>query len=481
MSKKIIYLLSLLMALSLVFASCKKNSGLDPTSIGGGINNEDNIGDTAGDDGLYDSFDQIPTIEKPLVTYKVFTLNGTETYRNSVVVSMGKSGQYILVLSENRYTSTTSVNDIALDGKTITDIVYNLNTASGKEEAWRGRQVVGTTAGTDPKNSRAAIVVFKVDATHVVVVASQGAGISRVSEDYANRKWADNSELKSNLQYTVGTLNETDGTINWTTWADIKVNDQSLSSEIEKLNFTDSAGNKFAQFGTHSGRGFVKDSTIYVPIILATQGNSSNVKELMGNIILTGQFSGDNITTWTLGDKIAFDQISGKAHLSKQKESRVYDVGTDGKAKYLTVPNGQADSADKFLFAGTAGEKPQKTIIPAGDGSVGILKLKWYGSTGYDVANYATENASSADRFIVMHVRQPETQLYINLTDVNLSNIEKSVFINDNGKASSVDVLPDGTIITLAEEGLASGTAQERKFNVVFKRYSQAYLDSIMK
>ena len=476
MSKKIIYLLSLLMALSLVFASCKKNNPNDPGNIGGGIENEDNIGETAGDDGLYDNFDDIPTIDKPLVTYKVFDLNGTETYRNSVVVPMGANGNYIAVFSENRYTSAKSVNDIALDGETITDIVYNLNTKSGKEEAWKGRQVVGESAGTDPKKSRAAILVYKVDPTHVVIVASQGAGISRVSANYEDRKWGDNTALKSNLQYIVGTLDENAGAINFSQWTDIKIGGQALSDKIESMMIKDAVNSDFAQFGTHSGRGFVKDSKIYVPIVLANQGNSSTVKEFMGTIILTGTFSSTDVTDWTLDDKgVAFDQVSGK-NLSKQKESRVYDVDAS-TVKYVTVPNGSAADEDKYLFVGNAKEKPTKTGIQAGDGSVGILKLKWYGDQSYTISNYPND---PADKVIVMHVRTPERNLYINLTDVNLSAIEKSVFINEYGKSSSVDVLPDGTIITLAEEGLSSGTAQERKYNVVFKRYSQRYLNSIM-
>ncbi|WP_157159944.1 hypothetical protein [Brachyspira pilosicoli] len=479
MSKKIIYLLSLLMALSLVFASCKKNSDLDPNNIGGGdqIKDEDNSG-TTGENGLYADFSNIPTDAKPIITYKVFDLNGTETFRNSIVVPMGSQGNYIAVFSENRYTSAKSVNDIALDGETITDIVYNLNTKAGKENNWTGKKIVGTKA-TTAKDSHAAIVVFKISDTEVVIVASYGAGISRVSKSYDTRG------LKSGLQYIKGTLDEGNNDFKWEQWTDITVNGQKMDAAIEALSFNDTETSpvQFKQFGTHSARGVVQNKKVYVPIVLANQGDSNTPKESMGNIILVGDFNSG--ATWTLLDngskKIAFEQIANKNGFTKQKESRVYDVDSSGNVKYLTVPSGSAASTDQYLFTGIAGQAPTKTTIQAGDGSVGLTKVKWYGSTPYTVADYKGQ-MNNGDKMLIMHVANTESNLHIYLTDLNLGGTIRKYKVNNVGKASSIDVLPDGTIITLAEEGVAEGTAaRDRKFNVVFKRYSQAYLDSILK
>ena len=104
MSKKIIYLLSLLMALSLVFASCKKNGAGD---ISGTVpdNGFDNSPDTdnglAPDQGWLDSNSEAPIKNEEIPNFQ--TTGGVAYFRNPVVVVMGDAGSDVVVFAEKRY------------------------------------------------------------------------------------------------------------------------------------------------------------------------------------------------------------------------------------------------------------------------------------------------------------------------------------------------------------------------------------------
>ena len=137
MSKKIIYLLSLLMALSLVFASCKKNNGLDPNN--GGLEppkEEDNTGGKIDAETGLVTDDQVSSLpaDKPLKKVTIFKGDANNYLRNPVVVVMGGKRDTPVVFAEKRYNGPGAINDVGIDGKATVDVVYKVGAQSGHNQ-----------------------------------------------------------------------------------------------------------------------------------------------------------------------------------------------------------------------------------------------------------------------------------------------------------------------------------------------------------
>ncbi|MBW5382519.1 hypothetical protein [Brachyspira pilosicoli] len=488
MSKKIIYLLSLLMALSLVFASCKKNGAGDIT---GGIQDEnkpEHNEDGVGGNGLYGSYADIPA-DKAITKDPVLKYSGDRGYRNPIGVVMGSKKDHVLVFSELRYAKTTADNDIGVDGATAADIHLIYSSKSGIKDSFTEYGVIGTasaqTPTTDPANSHAAPVVFKISDTEIIVVASGGVGISRVSTPYAKRT------PKSKIEYCKVTLIEGNensaASITTEKWTELRVNDgseKSIAEAIEGISdWTDAAGVKFAQFGTHSARGFVtSDKRMVLPVVVANQGTTgSGSTEYMGNLILVSTANTAS-TPWEVKSYTTF--AKGNGAYSKQKESRV--IGNSGsKYQYIVVPNGSSEAKLTFGEAAdskTKNEAPtQMSAFSAYDGSLGYLTLNWHGSSEYNPASY--NSTGGTEKSLLMHVKGLEYNPTIYLLDAGTINIASGAKATGwsvldpagAGKGSSIDVLGDGTIITVAEERAPTGV---RKFDIVYSRYSQSYLNS---
>ncbi|WP_297285876.1 hypothetical protein [uncultured Brachyspira sp.] len=488
MSKKIIYLLSLLMALSLVFASCKKNS---TNPLGGGVQDENtpvhNEDGVAGG-GLYDNFDKIPTTE-PITKDPILKYSGDRGYRNPVGVVMGANSDHVLVFTELRYAATTADNDIGVDGKTAADIYLTVSANSGTKDTFVPYGIIGRANGdqnpSTADKSHAAPVIFKVNNTTVVVVASGGVGISRVGTAYAQR------DIKSAIDYCVITLKEgsetSAATITSTDWQELKADNKSISAIIDELSksgtWKDAIGQDYGQFGTHAARGFVTSGgNMVLPVVVANQGTSSSTTEYMGNLILVG--TGGQNPTWTVKSYTTFSR-EGSKNVSQQKESRVIG-NNNSQYQYIAVPNGQSDHklslGDAKDQAKTENEKPNtKSVFTAYDGSLGYLTLNWHGANEYKPNEY--QATGGTEKSLLMHVSQLEYNPTIYLVQKGTINIDAGAkstgwAVIDGGgagKGSSIDVLGDGTVITVAEEKAPSGA---RKFDIVYSRYSQGYLNS---
>ena len=485
MSKKIIYLLSLLMALSLVFASCKKNS---TNPLGGGVQDENtpvhNEDGVAGG-GLYEDSASIPT-DKPITKDPILKYSGDRGYRNPIGVVMGTKKNHVLVFTELRYAKTTADNDIGVDGATAADIYLTYSANSGTKDTFTEYGVIGTSSAqaptTDPKLSHAAPVVFKLDDKTVVVVASGGVGISRVGTAYDQR------ETKSKIDYCVVTLTEANGnsaaSIQTTQWKELEVGSASkyVQDTIDELSakgtWKDAAQQNYGQFGTHSARGFVTEAgQMVLPVVVANQGTTGNSSEYMGNLILVSAAKDPN-NPWEVKSYTTFEVGGGK--YTKQKESRVIANNGD-KYQYIVVPNGSA--SHNLTFGDAANSKMQnaapKTMstFSAWDGSLGYLTLNWYGAGSYEPKTY--DPSAGDQKSLLMHVKGHEYNPTIYLVDKGTINVvgkaDGWTVIDGPGKGSSIDVLGDGTVITVAEEYAPEG---ERKFEIVYSRYSQAYLNS---
>lgn len=471
MSKKIIYLLSLLMALSLVFASCKKNNGV--TGIQGDTNQEEEIKNDNG--GLQTSWDQIK--DKTIMNdYAVVNETGGDYYRNPVIVALG--GANVLIITEKRIQYPGSANDIGVNGEKPVDLVYLLSTDGG--DNFNAAQVIGTSSESDPANTAvsAPVVYYKKPSSgntaKICIIASAGAGISRTSTAYTSR------DPKSKLKYIVGDVSGLDGkaTVSFTAgWKDLDV---SSANEI-----------KDKQFGTHSGRGVYKNDNLILPVITADQGVNSpgTPKEMMG--VAFYEISGVSSGTLTIGSLIgqttSFSQ--GTVNFSVYKEAKA--VEWDGsKVVYLAVPNPTGGDGKIGKGDSDGNNNVKATTIPGSEGSFGFLKLdkSWYGAGQYDPSKYKTQNGQNVggaagneagkDEILFSHVITPAGENHMRLLDAQQYQPQaKSLRIAITGKSSSIDVLDDGTIIVAAEKE-RNTAASGLKFNIFFSRYTQAYLSS---
>ena len=158
-----------------------------------------------------------------------------------------------------------------------------------------GAETIVSTGATGPNTSHGAPVVFKVGDNQVVVVASAGAGIARTEE-------AASAKVGSKIEYAVGTLSGT--TFTWNTpWTEIKIDNSSLLDTIKKIK-TGNGTDMFDQMGTQAARGYVggtDNKTLILPVVMAQQGTTSSVKELMGVYFVKGTVSGNTVNWANLG------------------------------------------------------------------------------------------------------------------------------------------------------------------------------------
>lgn len=473
MRKKIIYLLSLLMALSLVFASCKKN-GLDPNN--GGLEPPKEEDNTAGkideNTGLVTD-DQVSSLpaDKPLKKVTIFKGDANNYLRNPVVVVMGTDRSTPVVFAEKRYNGPGAANDVGIDGKATVDVVYKVGAQSGQNF---GAETIVSTGATGPNDSHGAPVVFKVGDNQVVVVASAGAGIARTEE-------AASAKTPSKIEYAVGTLSGT--TFTWGTWTEVKINDTTnLLEEVKKIK-TGNSSDSFDQMGTQAARGYVgtDNKTLILPVVMAQQGTTSAVKELMGVYFLKGTVNGDNKTVkWeNLGTSSSYLVFNAKtdSNFSTHKESQVIAGTSESDVKYVAVPSPWGNPVTDNYGLGTGKtDQPKATDIKGHDGAPGYLAFKWFGATSYTASTYKEQ---AADKGLFLGPKNNAANITLYLVDKDtLAKAGKAdgFELNAIGKSGSIDVLGDGTVVTAAEEG----NNGDRNYYTSFTRYSQSYLASIL-
>ena len=458
MSKKIIYLLSLLIFLSLVFASCKQN-GI--TSVKGDLNKEDEIKTDTG--GIIDSWSNLDG-KTILNDYSVISAAADKDYyRNPVVVALGAGN--VLIITEKRIGFKGTDLDTGVDGQNKVDIMYLLSTDSG--DNFSGPYTVGakSTGANDAVSDP--VVYYNKDSNKIYIIASSGAGLSRTRDYYYDRR------IKSKLRYIVGKVSGADAeaSIDWSSgWKDLDL--------TGKLNIK-----SHIQFATHSARGVMsKDgSTLVLTVITADLNYTGLEWEAMG-----AQFFKvtENNGTLTVGDKIGETikiPVPTYERASIFKEAEAVDYNGSG-VDYMVVPN------PRFRTVMGKGNSTYNSVsevngLKAAEGSFGYLKLKggWYGTSSYNPTTYATDPATAGtnpkDITLFSHVKTGTGASYMYMLDEYYSPNGKSLQIAKTSKASSIDVLPDGTII-MATEKERDSSAAGNKFKIFFSRYTQAYLAS---
>ncbi len=457
MSKKIIYLLSLLMALSLVFASCKKGG---PTTPSGDINKEPEVKNTTG--GLTKTWEDLKKYDTNAMNdYAVISESGGDYYRVSIIVALG--GANVLIVTEKRIQYPGSANDIGVNGDKPVSIIYLLS-KDGGDNFDAPKPVVKDSQNKDDAVS-APVVYFDKTSKKVYVIASAGSGISRTGTDYANR------DPKSQLKYSVGTVTGISGenaipTIQWAEWKELDVKNANLNN---------------IQFGTHSGRGIIDNNTLILPIITANQGttvNRASVREQMGVTFVKVTVKGDALSiddnaVINSGFMFPDGRTSG---FSKYKEAKA--IAYDGtKVTYLAVPNPEGGDGKMGLGDSQQGQQAKDIAINAHEGSFGFHKFDkyWYGSKEYDPSKYGTDVAAGESIALFSHVQWRVGANHLYLLDPTTYTPKGGSFqLSKTSKSSSIDVLPDGTVIMAVEKELNEDNGF--KFNIFFSRYTQAYL-----
>lgn len=447
MSKKIIYLLSLLMALSLVFAGCKKASTA-PTGEGPTKEDEVKPPSNLGDTGLFDTQTKLDEYkEKPIQqSTEVAKYENGNYMRNPVITVVG--GSTVVVFYEIRYQTAGAGNDVALTGENAVSIAYVQSTDSGISFSTTGMgevKYVGGAASSGAADAHGAPIVFNTG-KEIVVVASAGIGLSSGVYKAGTKE--------SKLEYSVATI------------TDNKVGDFSPWKPIE--NPKNMSG--YTQFGTHSARGTVVNGTLLLPVTLATYptsgGNLSS--SVFGYVLYTGTVGNNNEVTWKEGSTKVDMPTDGT------KETRIVSGTTDTDYVYLAV-----NAVTTRLYKGKATTAPVQTPIVGSDGSAGTLVVNnWQGATSYDPSKYDTNGGTK--QAILSHVLGTEQNLAIRLVDENFANQTSGNFAlggayEANAKSSSMDVLKDGTIVMIAEGGKVTDAAT-RPFYIYFSRFSQAYI-----
>ena len=467
MSKKIIYLLSLLMALSLVFASCKKNAAGTGDLTPPPVDNETGKEDANQNTGLFEEWSKIPQ-DTFIKEYEIFQNDGTDFYRNPVLVSMGDGR--VFLFAELRYRRAGAANDVGIDGEGAVDIVYRVSENSGYD--WDSQTYFVVKNSENITDAHGAPNVFLLNNTTIVVVASAGSGIGRTAKAVGDKP-------ASRVDYAIGTINGK--TISWTDWKEVQTSDNILT-KISQVNAGGTGGEKLNQYATVPGRGLVLNSgsSILLSLVIANQGTTQDgqVRELMGRYVLQGQISGNSITWKQIEDPVAY--TTQAMNLGPWKETQLYG-GDASTPKFLIVPSPWTGTPNLKLgkAQGTSKKTPDATTIPASEGSAGYVDLnsKWFGTSAYALTDGKISETTGGKQYsIFIHVADTTKNLTMRVIDNSGDAFTEkgSGWVMDPvGKSSSVDMLPDGTIIYAAEKG---GDANARNYGFFFYRYSQYYI-----
>lgn len=486
MRKKIIYLLSLLMALSLVFASCKKNAAgtgdLTPPPVDTETGKEDANQST----GLFEDWTKIPT-SAAIREYEVFQNTGRDTYRNPVVVSVGNG--VVFAFGELRYETPGAANDVGINGENTVDIVYKSSQNSGYD--WDSQlKYVGGQAGSKDKAHGAPNVFLLNNNKKIVVVATAGSGIGRTAQLMSSGK-----RPASRVDYIVGDINGANITWDAAGWQEVQLQGASgdtgtILAAIKEVD----AGNskKFDQYATVSGKGLVEGTSVLLSLVIAYQHDTSDPYELMGRYVLKGDLSGSKITWTGVGNPVAYS-ASENQKLGMWKETQLYG-GNSATPKFYIVPSPWT-SSPQFKLGKASGQTqtPQATTIQASEGSAGYAAFPnkgWYGKQQYTIKlGGIMDDTKGVSYSIFTHVQQTGDNLALYVLDnqtgdftVKGSPWKVSVpeVTDTAAKSSSIDVLPDGTVIVGFERGrpaeVPEGFDANKLYKVFFARYSQSFI-----
>lgn len=256
-----------------------------------------------------------------------------------------------------------------------------------------------------------------------------------------------------------------------------------IDSQITSIPAGGSGNKNFNQFGTQPSRGLVTGAgAMYLPIVLAYQGTTSDRYELMGRMTVKCDNINGTISWKVIEEPVGYTD-NASVTFGPWKETKLIGGSTDADLQYLSVPNPWSGNINPGKFGvSTPDDKPtSKGSMPASEGSPGFYTItdKWYGETPYTVSvsgsTTSISGAGATTMSILVHVQQRASQLYLyRIKDAANLTLEGNGWkLDDVGKSSTVDMLPDGTIVVAAEKG-----GQDKNYFIRLLRYSQKYIQT---
>ena len=466
-----LFILIAVLLFAWVGASCK-NKNVPGGEGGMDINRPDNTNRV---DGIADDKGLLPVdkqgnfnTEMLLIQLLAVSEDGGY-YRNPVVAAVnGNNSGKIITVMEKRYGKFT-LNDVAVDGSTKVELVYLVSAKAGSGITAQPA-VVGKGVSNDPRTqSRGVPVVFtkKTDSS-VLVVAAGGTGFVGTAKGDK-----DGSKI-----YTIsGTLNGT--SVKWDNEGEIKIVVTNSENKVT-TNGTEAiltyAREKFGNPNVNSvylssGVGVVDGSTYVLPLVVSHVDNQGYVARdaYFGTVVI---YSEDG-QTWHLG---AYRKPEGQewaygGYSSTYREAKGIVIPESSKITIAARPNCYYHYPvwNIGLYTGSYKEQTELRI-----------------STGVEDAMGSFEFTSNGADYYLINTRDRETSEYnkklvIAKTDKEAKTSANEMIMTAVSGGGSAVALSDNSIITICEEAFVLGsTREERKFNLVLRRFTKGYLEKNM-
>ena len=461
-----LFILIAVLLFAWVGASCK-NKNVPGEEGGMDINkpyDTDKTGGNVDDKGLLTPDKQGAFNDEMLLIQLLAVSEDGGYFRNPVVAAVnGNNSGKIITVMEKRYGKFT-LNDVAVDGSTKVELVYLVSEKAGSGIT-PGSQpaVVGKGVSDDPRTqSRGVPVVFtkKTDSS-VLVVAAGGTGFVGTAKGDK-----DGSKI-----YTIsGTLAGT--SVNWKNEGEIKI-----TNDNEPLKGTEAiltyAREKFKEPKVNSvylssGVGVVDGSTYVLPLVVSHVDNQGYIARdaYFGTVVIYS----DDGQTWRLG---AYKKWQGAewaygGYSSTYREAKGINSTGSGKITIAARPNCYFHYPKWNIGLYTGDYKSQTELTL---------------STGVEDAMGSLELTSNGADYYLINTRDRETSVYnkklvIAKTDKEAKTSANEMIMTAVSGGGSAVALSDNSIITICEEAFVLGsTREERKFNVVLRRFTKGYLE----
>ena len=466
-----LFILIAVLLFAWVGASCK-NKNVPGGEGGMDLNKPDDTDRTKGnvdDKGLLPPDKQNAFNDEMLLIQLLAVSEDGGYFRNPVVAAVnGNDSGKIITVMEKRYGKFT-LNDVAVDGSTKVELVYLVSEKAGSGITAQP-VVVGKGVSDDPRTqSRGVPVVFtKKGDSSVLVVAAGGTGFVGTAKGDK-----DGSKI-----YTIsGTLAGT--SVNWKNEGEIKIVVTNKDNTV-KTNGTEAiltyAREKFGNPNVNSvylssGVGVVDGSTYVLPLVVSHVDNQGYVARdaYFGTVVI---YSEDG-QTWRLG---AYRKPEGQewaygGYSSTYREAKGIVIPESSKITIAARPNCYYHYPvwNIGLYTGSYKEQTELRI-----------------STGVEDAMGSFEFTSNGADYYLINTRDRETSEYnkklvIATTDKGATTSVKEMIMTAVSGGGSAVALSDNSIITICEEAFVLGsTREERKFNVVLRRFTKGYLEKNM-
>ena len=466
-----LFILIAVLLFAWVGASCK-NKNVPGGEGGMDLNKPDDTDRTKGnvdDKGLLPPDKQGAFNDEMLLIQLLAVSEDGGYYRNPVVAAVnGNNSGKIITVMEKRYGKFT-LNDVAVDGSTKVELVYLVSAKAGSGITAQPA-VVGKGVSDDPRTqSRGVPVVFtKSNDSSVLVVAAGGTGFVGTAKGDK-----DGSKI-----YTIsGTLNGT--SVKWDNEGEIKIVVTNSENKVT-TNGTEAiltyAREKFNEPKVNSvylssGVGVVDGNTYVLPLVVSHVDNQGYIARdaYFGTVVIYS----DDGQTWRLG---AYKKWQGAewaygGYSSTYREAKGITSTGSGKITIAARPNCYFHYPvwDIGLYTGDYKTQTELTL-----------------STGVKDAMGSFEFTSNGADYYLINTRDRETSVYnkklvIATTDKGATTSVKEMIMTAVSGGGSAVALSDNSIITICEEAFVLGsTREERKFNLVLRRFTKGYLEKNM-